>query len=232
MGDAEARNELLEAYAPFALSVASRVVGRYVRLGEDDAASVALLALDEAAHAFEPQKGGFLGFATQVVRRRVIDQVRREGRRSREMPAGVRFAFGDLDPSDHPHPLGVAEAAVAELAAREQEAAEARRQELLAYARELRDYGLSLDEVAKVAPRHRDAREAAKEVARVLAGDPGLALRLRQRRQLPLQELETRCGVGRKSLERQRKYIIAVALILLGDYEHLHEYVMRPGGLG
>jgi RNA polymerase sigma factor len=230
-GDASARNDLLEAYAPFALSIASRVTGRYIRLGEDDEANIALMALDEAVRTFEPDKGTFLGFATQVIRRRVIDQVRRDSRRSREIPAGVRFTASDGEVEEGTQRTLPVEAAIAELAAREQEDSEARRQEILLFGKDLASYGLSLEELARVAPRHRDAREAAKEVARVLAADRGLSDYLRHRKQLPLRELELRSGVSRKSLERHRKYIIAVALILLGDYEHLSEYVMGAHGL-
>jgi len=200
-GDSSARNELLEAYAPFALSVASRVVGRYVRLGEDDEATVALMALDEAIDTFQPDKGSFLGFATQVIRRRTIDQVRREGRRAREIPAGVRFDAGSADQEDQGDRASSLETVVAEIALREQEDAESRRQELLTFAQELSDFGLSLEELARVAPRHRDARDSAKEVARVLAADRSLREYLKQRKQLPLRELELRSGIGRKSLE-------------------------------
>lgn len=222
-GDGQARNDLLTAYAPYALSVASRATGRFIRLGEDDEANIALIALDEAARTFVAAKGSFLPFASQVIRRRLIDYLRHQGRRSTEIPAGVRFAPGDPEMADDQ--LASLETTIAVVTAREYEESEARKHELLAYSRELSRYGLTFDELARVAPRHRDARDSAKDVARVLAADPAMRKRLIVSKQLPLRELQMRTGVGRKSLERHRKYIIAVALILMGDYELLSEYV-------
>lgn len=222
-GDEPARNELLSAYAPYALSVASRVTGRFMRLGEDDEANVALIALDEAARTFDAAKGSFLPFASQVIQRRLIDYLRHQSRRSAEIPAGVRFAPGDPEMADEQ--LTGLEATIAVVTAREYEESQARRHELLAYTRDLSQYGLTFAELARIAPKHKDARDSAKEVARVLASDPVMRKRLSDSKQLPLRELETRTGVGRKSLERHRKYIIAVALILMGDYELLTEYV-------
>ncbi len=222
-GDEPARNELLTAYAPYALSVASRVTHRFLRLGEDDEANVALIALDEAARTFVAPRGSFLPFAAQVIQRRLIDYLRYQSRRSAEIPAGVRFAPGDPE-MDEDQLTGL-ETMIAVVTAREYEENEARRHELMAYNHELSQYGLSFDELARVAPRHRDARDSAKEVARVLAADAAMRKRLSESKQLPLRELEARTGVSRKTLERHRKYIIAVALILMGDYEHLSDYV-------
>lgn len=224
-GEQDAREELLEAYAPFALSVASRVVGHFVRLGSDDEANVALIALDEAVSSFAPDRGSFLGFATQVIRRRVIDHVRREGRQAREIPSGVAFSGSDGDGDETNEPRLPYGKVLSEIAARDHEDGEARRQELALLASELAEYDLDLEELSRVAPRHRDAREAAKAVARTLVGDEHLREYLLQRRQLPLRELEYRTGVGRKSLERHRKYIIAVAVVLMGEFQHLQDYV-------
>jgi len=231
-GDDSARNDLLRSYAPFALSVASRVIGKFVRLGEDDESTVALVALDEAAKVFNPERGNFLGFARQVIRRRVIDHLRREGRASREIPAGAMRPAWEQDEDGGPGSLQPLDRAIAELAAREHEEGEARHHEVLAYTEELKEYGIELEELERVAPRHQDARENAARVARRLVADPQLCQYLFRRRQLPLRELETMDGLGRKSLERHRKYIIALALIMMGDYEYLAGYLRADPGEG
>ena len=52
------------------------------------------------------------------------------------------------------------------------------------------------------------------------------------RRQLPIAELALRAGASRKMLETWRRYLIAVTLILSGDYEHLREFVRIPTAQG
>ena len=225
-GDARARDELLKAYAPYAMSAASRVVGRFVRLGHDDEANIALMAMDEAARTFAPDKGSFLSFAAQVIRRRMIDYLRREGRKAREVPAGVSFSPGDDDDGgEQDLPVAGLAGAINTLATQAYEDGVARRDELAEYARQLGEYGIQLESLADVAPRHQDARDHAKEIARLIAGDERMSGYLLERKQLPLRELEARGDMKRKTLERHRKYIIAITLILLGDYDELNGYV-------
>lgn len=225
-GDEAARDELLRAYAPYAMSVASRAVGRFVRLGHDDAANIALIAMDEAARTFAPAKGSFLSFSAQVIRRRVIDHLRREGRRSREVPAGVSFSPGDEDDGAEQSPgLPGLAGAIGDLVSQAYEDGVARRDELAEFGRQLAEFGIDFDTLAEVAPRHVDARENAKDVARLIASDAGMRRYLLERKQLPLRELEMRGDMKRKTLERHRKYIIAITLVLIGEYDELHEYV-------
>ena len=42
---------------------------------------------------------------------------------------------------------------------------------------------------------------------------------------IPIKELDTKVDVSKKTLERNRKYIIALVLILSGDYVYLKDYL-------
>jgi RNA polymerase sigma factor len=231
-GDAAAREVLLKRYAPFALKVASQVTGSYVELGRDDEGSVALLAFNEAIDSYDPGRGAsFLGFVRAVIRRRLIDHYRQGRARRREVPAGSLIDGDGPGRSlpgqggDETAGLGAAERLAAEWAYREREESYDRQEEIYRYREALEVYGISLGDLVRLSPRHEDARRRAMEVARRLAGDPELLSRLRRRGELPLGELGALTGVGRKTLERQRKYIIAVTLILTEDLPHLREYL-------
>ena len=92
----------------------------------------------------------------------------------------------------------------------------------------LNHYGITFSDLVQASPKHQDARERALEVARILISDPALLQYLTSRKSLPLKELQKRVKVSRKTLERQRKYIIALALILIGEFYYLQEYLKRP----
>ncbi len=231
-GDAEAREDLLRRYAPFALKVASQVTGTYVRLGRDDEGSVALLAFNEAIDSYDPSRGAsFLGFVRAVIRRRLIDHYRHDRTRRREVPVGTLLdpepasQVGDGGTAGEAAALGAVQTRSAEWVLREREDAHARQEEVYRYREMLAVYGISLSELVRISPRHADARARAIEAARLLASRPDLMKHLRSRGELPLKELSGVAGVSRKTLERQRKYIIAVALILAEDLPHLREYL-------
>jgi len=224
-GDAQAREALIRAYTGLTLRVAGSWCGRYVQAGRDEEASIALVALNEAIDAYDPAQGvEFTSFVATVVKRRLIDWFRRESRR-RELP------LSQLESAEAGETYAAsveARGAVATHRLRLEQ--EERRSEIECYGRDLAEYGISWRELVRVSPKHRDAREQAMAVARTIAKDAGMTRYLRDRRELPLRALEERVSVSRKTLERQRKYVIAMTLILLGDYSYLREYLKLPAG--
>ncbi len=219
-GDERAREELLRRYAPFAMRVASEVCGRYVELGRDDEASVALLALHEAISSFRREKSSsFLSFARLVVRRRMADFYRRECRP--ETPLSSLLPEGE---EGDPPLFEIRDAGEGH---RLVEEALDRLEEIRRFRAALEKLGLRLEELPSLAPRHRDARENCLQVARRIAARPELVRQVRERGTLPLSLLEEEGGLplGRKSVERQRKYILALVVVLSGDFPLLRSYL-------
>ncbi|MEX2356290.1 MAG: RNA polymerase sigma-I factor [Thermaerobacterales bacterium] len=230
-GNGKARDRVLSEFQPFALSVAAQVCGRYVQVGRDEEVSVALMALDEAIDRFDDGHGGsFLGFAQTVIRRRLVDHYRRSRRARAEIPlsdlewddeegqdtAGDRHRVLDRFAVDHVE--------------KHVEAWE-RREEIAQYALALEGWGIKFAELPRLTPRHRDARQRAIAVARLLAGDGRYTSHVRAHGSLPLKALaeDDRIGVSRKTLERQRKYILAITMLLIGDFEYLQAFVGDDG---
>ncbi len=213
-GDGTSRELVLERCRPFIVRVASRQAKRFLDWENDDELSVALVALNEAIDAYQPQTGaGFLGFAQVVITRRLVDYFRRQGRHMAET----------LDGGGWTEDGSLVRLARLEQARREEEAARAEElQELKAV---LSTFGISLRELARVAPRRVDARQGLAQAARVLASDPVLVQQLYFTRQLPLAALAGRVRVSRKTLERGRKYLIALAIVLDRGLDHLIEYL-------
>ncbi|MBE3589363.1 MAG: RNA polymerase sigma-I factor [Firmicutes bacterium] len=221
-GDRAAREDLIRAYTPFVLRVASRACGRYLVSGRDDEVSVALIAFNEAIDRFDGEGGAsFLAFAEMVIRRRLVDHYR-AARRARELPL-TEFETTD----DEGQPYNVVDIRGALERHEAEEEASRRRADIARFREALADFGVTLQDLVAAAPRHEDARRRAMAVARRIADTPALAQHLRRHRELPLKELSALpdLGVSRKTLERQRKYIIAVAVILLEDLETLREYI-------
>ncbi|HHY92422.1 MAG TPA: RNA polymerase sigma-I factor [Firmicutes bacterium] len=221
-GAPEARERLIQDYTPFILAIAAKVSGRYIRLGEDDEGSIGLLAFNEAIDAYNNTKGNsFLKFSELVIRRRLLDFYRHEQRRQQEIPVTV------LEGAEAETQGQILDRLQETKVAASEEELE-RRDEILALKARLAEFGISFREVAQACPRHRDARRRAAQVARQIAATPAWLQALEERKVLPLSEIARQVGVSRKTLERQRKYIVAVVLVLCGDFNHLKEYFREP----
>jgi len=217
-GDGRARADLLAQYRPFIGARAAKVVGHYVDDG-DDLASVALIAFNEAIDAYDAGRGvSFLTFSETVIRRRLIDHLRKTGR---EASTPLSAFETEDEEGDLRNPV---ETSLAVAAYTEDQDAAMRRDEIAAYAQVLARFGVSFAELVDAAPKHQDARESAQGAARSLVSRPELVRLLEETGRLPLRELAEIVPLSRKTLERQRKYVLAVALALLGDFPYLKEY--------
>lgn len=223
-GDSLAREKVLQDYRPFYLRVASSSCRKYLVLGRDDEASIAMIAFNEAIDSYNPEGGAsFLSFAEIVIKRRMVDFFRRQSRRADEIPLS---SFESEENEDGI--IQKIESKEAHAVLQIQEEAEERREEIFRLDQLLSHYGIRFSELVKISPKHQDARDRALQVARVIVNDPELLAHLTSKKSLPLKELEERVVVSRKTLERQRKYIITLTLILIGDFYHLQEYLNRP----
>ena len=223
-GDALARESILKDYRPFYLRVASSSCRKYLVLGRDDEASIAMIAFNEAIDSFNIVGGAsFLSFAEIVIKRRMVDYFRRQSKRADEIPLS---SFENEENEDSV--IQKIESKEAHAVLQIQEEAEERREEIFRLDQLLSYYGIRFSELVKISPKHQDARDRALQVAREIINDPELLSYLTSKKSLPLKELEERVAVSRKTLERQRKYIITLALVLVGDFYHLQEYLNRP----
>ncbi len=226
-GDEALRNEWIKQYRPFIAKTASQFAKRYIDPSRDDEYSVALSAFDEAITRYSPDAGSrFLAFAAQVINRRLIDYSRREQRHSSVVPYSAVQGDRDEDSSV----LAALEAKEAISVYATEQTAEDRREEIAALAAELKLYGVTFADLRDQSPKHQDSRDTLLKIGARLARNPGLFAMLTDKRQLPLKELCEIENVSRKTLERNRKYLIAVALIAGGPYPVLQEYI-KPSSL-
>lgn len=222
-GDPE---RVVRANIPLMLGLGAKICGRFLHLGVDDEASVGLEALWEAVRTYRPETGApFAAFAAMVVRRRLIDHYRRACRR-REVP------FASCEREDGKgHMATTLEIGPALQAHAAAVAAGECREELCEFVRLLESHGITLRALMRSSPRYRDARERAVTVARALVASPGWTSAVRQSGIVPaalLRQAAAAAGIGRKTLERRRRYILAIALLLAEGFPRLAAYL--PSG--
>lgn len=219
--DKDTREAFLHESQPFVRHVASQASHRPLEWGRDEELSEAFIAFNEAINNFEPERGvPFLAYARVLIKRRLIDYYRKQ-RSSREtLP---------LDQTE----VGLAVEAVLSLHDfQEGEQNRERAAEIKEYAQELGKWGLAFADLAQVSPKHRDSRETLLRAARTLALDQDLWQQAGAKGKVPMQALAQRTGIHPKVLERGRKYVLAVAILIANqhDYIYLREYVLPRKG--
>lgn len=205
-GDELVREEFIENHKPFIVKISSNVCKHYLTWGHDGELSIALVAFNEAIDKYEPNDGAsFYGFAKTVITRRLIDYFRKESKHQLLLltPAeSDNDALYDYD----------AEASLGMYKKEKQNYDFA--ETVKGYVLVLTEYGITLEDLVQVSPKHRDSKATLYRVAQELCARSNLLQYLIKNKCLPLKELEFITGIKRKVLERGRKYLIATVLIL------------------
>ncbi|WP_418792245.1 RNA polymerase sigma factor SigI [Phosphitispora sp. TUW77] len=225
-GNGMVRDRLIRSYTPFILKTVSKTSGRYVRMGEDDEVSIGLMAFNEAMDCFDTTKNiSFISFAETVIKRRLIDYFRKESTVSKRTVPISSFEPEDDNNNESTYYYLESKQSVEEYQAKS--VAADRKEEIIIFTKKLAEFGISFQELVQVSPKHEDARIRAMEVAGIIAKNTEMTGHLLHKRELPLKQLEKIVNISRKTLERQRKYIIAITLILILDLEYLREYIAK-----
>ncbi|OCA85656.1 RNA polymerase sigma-I factor [Bacillus sp. FJAT-27225] len=218
-GDKKLNNELIEDYKPFIAKTVSVVCKRYI-VQSDDEFSIGLIAFNEAIQKYSPERGSsLLSFAEVLIKRRVIDYIRSQAKHS-----AVSLEL-QINPDDSESTGKVIENEISLDEYRKKSDEELRREEILRFQKHLKEFDLSFHDLVEHSPKHADARKNAIEAARLLADREDLRESLFSTKRLPIKQLEEMVAVSRKTLERNRKYIIAMALIMSGDYVYMKDYI-------
>ena len=219
-GDAS-RDAFIQAYKPYIAKVTSRFCKRYIDPTRDDEFSIALSAFNEAIDQYSSHAGkSFLGFVETVVRRRLIDYVRKEQRHSTTVPYS---AFDGTDEEEMAvNPIEMREAVQRYNQLQDEDA---RRQEIEEYNTCLKGYGISFAELPEISPKHSDSRQLLIAISRLFVEAEHLFEAFEEKQKLPVKELCEMASVSRKTIERNRKYIIALAILHTGKYPYLQSYL-------
>lgn len=209
-------NGFVEEYKPFIASCVEKVTGRYVKYGEDDELSIAMLAFVEAVKSYEETKGSFLSFAQNVIKRRLIDYYRKEKKHGNVI--SINEYYGDEEEFD------LSEAEAVDNYSKDQ-ISEYRRMELEQLKKELSEWDITFLQLAEASPKHDKTRKMYLDIVKYLLSNPDLTRQLRHKKYLPVAEIEKSLNIPRKKIDRARKYIIAVILITTGDYQYINDFI-------
>ena len=104
--------------------------------------------------------------------------------------------------------------------------------EIETFSAELAGFGLSLTDVADSCPRQERTLDACMKVLDYAKKHPELLEQMIRSRKLPLSQLALGSGAEKKTLERHRKYLIAILLAFTNGFEIIRGHLsqMKKGG--
>lgn len=215
--DSRAADELISAYMPFIRSEVAAFINRPPEQSDDEL-SIAMFAFYEAIKKYSRLRGSFLKFAALYIKNRLIDNFRREKRSkgviSLDQPDENDNQLIDTVADEHDD-YGSAELR------------EATQQEINELSEQMNDFGVSMSDVAENSPRQRRTLEICQKAVSYARNNPDLLADFLRTKKVPIAKLAEGAKVERKSLERHRRYLVAVLLICTNGYEIMRGHIMQ-----
>lgn len=217
--DPAAADALVQQYLPFVRSETVKFTHAALEAGHEDALSVALLAFYEAILSYERSRGAFVPYAARAIRNRLIDQYRAERRHrghvSLQAPSGTDDRDLEQTLPEKENPVEASELRLAS------------RREIEEFGAQLAEFGISFSDVADNCPKQDRTLDACRRVLAYARTAPDLLERLVQTRRLPVAELTAGSGVDKKTIERHRRYLVAILLAFTNGYEIIRGHLCQ-----
>lgn len=217
--DGAAADRLIERYMGFIRSETAKVIGRPPHEGDDEL-SIAMLAFYEAVLAYNRLKGSFLGLAATAIRNRIIDHQRKERRHQGHI--SIYEPQGEMEDIELVERLADPRSEIEEWELRH-----ASQAEIAEFSRDLGTYGITLSDVADSCPRQARTMEACMAVLAYAKTHGEVLDELMRTKRLPMTALVKGSGCDKKTLERHRKYLVAILLAYTNGYEIIRGHLCR-----
>ncbi|MDM8301826.1 sigma factor [Collinsella tanakaei] len=222
-GDARKADELVRDYLPFITSETAKFMARRPVAGVDDELGIAMFAFHEATQVYDRQRGAFLPLAARMIRNRLIDYRRREARHARVVSLDApRFEQDDEDGGTLLDQVDTGRDEIGERHARE-----ATRSEIEEFTRLLASFDVKLTDVADNCPKQGRTFAACRRALTYAREHREVLDRLEQTGKLPIAALAEGSGVERKTLERHRRYLVALLLAYTNGFEIIRGHLRK-----
>lgn len=212
--DKEKINIFIDNYKPFIIAYCNKSLNRYIDTDNDDEYSIALMAFFESIKSYDINKGNFFSYAQRVIKFRLIDYYRKNKKVSNEK---------SLEEDEDNKDKFLLNKSIESY--QRQDVSYLRKLEIENLIDELSKYNITFKELIKASPKWKSTRKQYNEIINYIIKDGEIIEEIYLNNKIPILKIQKNTSVPRKTIERSRKYIISVLIILLGDYQYIKEYI-------
>lgn len=215
--DIDVADELIRDYLPFIRLECAKFAKRELQYGRDEELSIGMLAFHEAIRSYSYLKGAFLKYAALIIKSRLIDYVRKEKKQTEHMSLDETIdekghALHEiLDDGRRPQA--------------EMMRLNATKEEIEELSLKLREFGVSLKDVVDNCPSQKKTYEKCLKVIAYAKNESSILDELLKTKRLPINTLSKNTGVSNKTIERHRRYLVAMLVAYTNGYEIIREHL-------
>lgn len=208
------RNEFIEENKKFIYFTTHNVCKRHLSWENDDELSIALIAFNNACDKYNEKKGDFFSYAKVIIKNALIDFFRKNSSNTY-----LVFESDDekLDYIDHKASMEQYDIITEN---------KRRAEEIALFSKELKEYGLDFSILVDSSPSHSDTRNSLLNLAFMCSNNDEVLQYIKTKKLLPIKLITILTGANKKLLEKWRRYLLALIIILSSsEYPYIKSYL-------
>ncbi|GAE94577.1 RNA polymerase heat shock sigma factor SigI [Gracilibacillus boraciitolerans JCM 21714] len=212
-GNEVLREQLIHYYQPYILSVVGKVSKKYITWNDDEA-SIGLIAFNRAIDTYNPEKGrAFLNYVYLIIQRELIDFFRKENYYQNVNQKNVELLTINVNKASVEHFM-------------EEQRFSTIAEEIIDLNEQLSRFYIRFEELESYSPKQKRTRKKVLEIAENFIQNETHVVLLFRRKQFPIKDFVALTNYRVKTIEKYRKYIIAIIIILLHpEWKYLQSYI-------
>jgi RNA polymerase sigma factor len=214
--DRRSLNQLINEYTPFIKKCVSGVFFQGQK--RRDYLTEAMLGFIQSIKTYHEEKGAFIPYAQIVIRNRLINAAKKETAIQKPL-FSINAVFGN-DKKDIQWENESAERQYLELAAQKEV-----QMEIAEIKSIFTKWGFTWSDLLKNCPKQNRSRKSCFKAVHALFENKPLLKEMLKTGKLPIKKISAVTGHSEKTLEKYRRYISAIVLILEGDYPYIHSFL-------
>jgi RNA polymerase sigma factor len=208
------RDEFIESYKGFIYKTAQKICKKILSWENDDELSIALTAFNKACDTYNDKKGDFFSYSKLIIKNSLIDFFRKS--------AHTPYLIFDEDNENSNYidnKLSMDHYAI-------EVENSARLQEITLFSSVLKKFKLDFNVLADSSPSHSDTRTTLLNIAFVCSKSENILNYINNKKLLPVKEICLLTGANKKMIEKWRRYILTLILILSSDdYPYIRSFL-------
>ncbi len=214
-GDDLLKEQFISEYTPFIIKTLYNILGTFIDIKNSEEYSIGLLAFNESIECYNENKNcNFFNFSEQVIKRKLYTYLNSRKKELNTLPfsyfeetdKNFENKYCTLDSNDELHNVEM-------------------KDQYVHFEEKLAEFGISFEDLVLYKPKHKDSQRNAINIAKILAEDKILYDILMTKKTIPMTELLKKVKVNHKAIEKNRKYIISVCIILGEGFEDIREHI-------
>jgi RNA polymerase sigma factor len=213
--DRHSLNQLIHEYIPFIKKCVSGIF--FHGQARQDYLTEAMLGFIQSVKTYHEEKGAFIAYAQTVIRNRLVNAAKKEAAIQKPL---LPITAPQKDEKNIQWEYENAERQYTDLAVHKEA-----QMEISELKSAFAQWGFTWTDLLKNCPKQNRSRNSCYEIVRALLADRQLHAEMLRTSKLPIQKLSALTGHSKKTLEKYRRYISALVLIIEGDFPYIHSFL-------